>query len=237
MNISFLNTPEHALLSYQQNGFFLEENIFSHEECDELIKAGMSLSNVKQGDFRPRIQPHRENPLFLDVMKNPKLIRIMSYLIQAPIVGLQTEFFYGVPGVKGFANHQDNFYVEAPEECFASAWIALVDVDSNMGCLTGFPGSHREGRLNVKKINSSIIKNQDPNANREETIVPKIYSEVLITVPKGAVVFLHSHFVHGSRANVSSKNRYSLLCTYLTKDAVFRPGQYAKREPIDISNE
>lgn len=234
MNISFLNSPSDALSSYHQNGYFVEHNVFTHSECDELIKAGMELSNVKKKDFRPRIQPHRENSIFLNVLKDKRLTEIMSKLIKAPIVGLQTEFFYGVPGVTGFANHQDNFFVEAPDGCFASAWIALVDVKSDMGCLHGFPGSQKEGRLNVQKIDASNIKNQDPNANREESIVPESYNKVLITAPKGSVVFLHSQFVHGSGVNDSLKNRYALLCTYLTKGANFRPGQYAQRECIEI---
>ena len=234
MNISFLNSPGDALSSYRQNGYFVEENVFTHSECDELVKAGMGLSNVREGDLRPRMQPHRENSKFLDALRNPKLTQIMSKLIKIPIVGLQTEFFYGVPGTKGFANHQDNFFVEAPAECFASAWIALVDVESDMGCLTGFPGSQKEGRLNVQKKTSSNVENQDPNANREETMVPENYSEVSITVPKGAVVLIHSQFVHGSRQNTSSKNRYSLLCTYITKGSNFRAGNYAVRQEINL---
>jgi ectoine hydroxylase-related dioxygenase (phytanoyl-CoA dioxygenase family) len=235
MKTSTISFTNEALSGYKREGYFVQNNVFSNAECNELIKAGMELSNVDKKDFRPRIQPHRENTIFLDALKNPNLTAIMSKLIKAPIVGLQTQFFYGVPGVKGFASHQDNYFVEAPDHSFASAWIALVDVDSDMGCLYGFPGSHKEGRLSIRKIASSNIGNQDPNANNEEAIVPEIYKRVLIPALKGSVVFLHSQFVHGSETNISPNYRYSLLCTYLSKGASFRAGQYAKRECIELS--
>ncbi len=55
MRISFLNSLSDALSSYHQIRYFVEENVFTCDECDELIKAGMELSNVKKQDFRPRI--------------------------------------------------------------------------------------------------------------------------------------------------------------------------------------
>lgn len=234
MKYSFASHPEEALATYHKNGYFVEESVFTSPECGEFVEAGMQLPGVKAGDFSPAMQPHRDNPVFLKAMRHRRVVGPIARLVSGNPVGLQTEFFYGKSGVKGFAKHQDNFFVEADAEAFASAWIALVDVGPENGGLTGYPGSHKEGRLPVRKIEVGFVEGQDPNANNEESIVPPAYKMVDIPVSKGSIVFLHAHFVHASRVNQTGSHRFALLCTYLREGAKFRAGRYAQREPIAI---
>jgi|SRR6267143_1666001 len=234
MKLSFRSDPERALARYREDGYFIEESVLGPEECDELINAGMELSGVRSSDFRPAMQPHRQNPVFLKALRNTGVVSTITRLVGGKPVGLQTEFFYGKPGVKGFANHQDNFFVEAHSDAFASAWIPLTDVSPENGGLIGYPGSHQEGRLPVRKIEAGNVAEQDPNANNEESMLPPGYSPIDIYAKKGSVVFLHSHFVHGSRANRTQNYRFVLLCTYLREGTPFRSGRYAQREPIAV---
>lgn len=234
MRLSFKTDPKRALESYRENGYFIEEGVLSSRDCEELIKAGMDLPGVKAGDYRPAMQPHRQNPGFLKGMCNPEVVRTIEQLVGGKAVGLQTEFFYGKPGVKGFSNHQDNFFVEAEADTFASAWIALVDVGPKNGGLIGYPRSHKAGRLPVRKVAVGTVEGQDPNANNEESVVPSQYKQVDLIVPKGSAVFIHSQFVHGSRMNQTKDYRFVLLCTYIRQGAGFRAGRYAQREPIAL---
>jgi ectoine hydroxylase-related dioxygenase (phytanoyl-CoA dioxygenase family) len=234
MTLSFRSDPEAALERYREDGYFIEEAVLRPEECDELIKAGMGLPGAKFGDYKPAMQPHRQNPAFLKALRHTGVVSTIARLVGGKPVGLQTEFFYGKPGVKGFANHQDNFFVEAHPDAFASAWIPLADVGPENGGLIGYPGSHKEGRLPVRKIEAGKVAEQDPNANNEESILPPDYSPIDLYAKKGSVVFLHSHFVHGSRPNRTQNYRYVLLCTYLREGTPFRSGRYAQREPIAL---
>lgn len=234
MSISFRSNPDAALACYRRDGYFIEEQVFTASECEDLIRAGMELPGVKLGNYRPAMHPHRENPLFLDVMRDRRIVDTMRLLVGGQPNGLQTEFFYGKPGVKGFANHQDNFFVEAPGEAFASAWIALVDVGPENGGLIGYPGSHKEGRLPVRDLNVGIVAGQDPNANNEESVLPGGYEPVDLIVPRGSIAYLHSYFVHGSHTNQTSGLRFALLCTYIRQGEKFRPGQYARREAVPV---
>ena len=234
MHPSFKSQPDGALAKFHETGYFIEPLVFSAAECDQIIKAGMELPGIKSGDRRPAMHPHRQSAIFLGVLRDARIVNIMRLLLGGKPNGLQTEFFYGTPGVKGFSKHQDNFFVEAPADAFASAWIALVDVTPQKGCLVGYPGSHNEGRLPVHKLELGPIAGQDPNANNEESVLPAGYQELDLPVAKGSIVFLHSHFVHGSRANVTNDFRYALLCTYIREGSHFRPGQYAKREAVAL---
>ncbi len=234
MKVSFSKHAEAALHWYGENGYFIEEDTLPHDLCDRLVVAGRNLSQVQAGDYRPAMQPHRTDPVFLQAMKYPVIVQTVERLVGGPPCGLQTEFFYAQPGVRGFAGHQDNFFVEAEENSFASVWIALTDVSAENGGLYGYPGSHREGRLPVRRLHLGQVEGQDPNANNEETVLPEKYERVDIAARKGSVVYLHAHFVHGSYANRSGDFRYALLCTYVRKGASFRPGRYAQREAVDL---
>jgi phytanoyl-CoA hydroxylase len=234
MSLSFRKNPQAALSSYQANGYFVEDALFRPEECDELIEHGRRLPGAVAGEYRPVMQPHRQDPFFLNALRDRRIIEIMTQLVGGRPSGIQTEFFFGKPGIRGFSKHQDNFFVEAPTDAFASAWIALVDVPREKGALTGFPGSHKEGKLPVRKLELGPAEGQDPNANNEETELPPQYKGLDLSVAKGSVVFLHSYFVHSSRANETADFRYVLLCTYVREGVPFRAGNYAKREAIAV---
>jgi len=231
---SFLTAPEKALEDYYELGYHIEPDLFTHEECDHLIAASLELEEAKKGLFRPCMMPHRQNPIYIEAMKKPLLVQIISSLVSGRAVGLQSEFFYCKPGTRGFSLHQDNFYVEAEYGIFASAWLALTDTYLEKGGLIVYPESHKEGQLPTRKLQLAPDTAQDPNANNEEVIVPPSYMPYHAAVPKGAALFIHGHLVHGSNPNITDDWRYVLLMTYIKSGENFRPGRYAKREEVSL---
>jgi len=234
---SFFTAPEKALEDYLTLGYHIEANLFSDEECEQLIKASHELANAKQGIYRPCMMPHRQNDIFTKAMKKSGIVQIISSLVGGEAVGLQSEFFYGKPGTRGFSLHQDNFYVEAKYGVFASSWAALTDTYLEKGGLIVYPQSHKAGALPVRKLNMAEDATQDPNANNEETVVPPQYTAINAAVPKGAALFIHGHLVHGSNPNLTDEWRYVLLTTYIKSGEHFRPGKYAKREEVRLDQD
>lgn len=233
--LSFFTDPEAALAAYHELGYHIEENVFSNEECQKLIEAARELDSAKSGTYRPQMMPHRQNPLYLEAMRHPKIRHIMNKLVDGKAMGLQTEFFYCKPGTRGFSLHQDNFFVQAPFGVFASSWIALTDTYLEKGGLIVYPKSHKEGMLPVRKLNLEKDIKQDPNANNEETIVPPQYALMNASVPKGAALFIHGHLVHGSNPNKTEEWRYVMLNTYIRDGEPFRAGNYAQREMVELA--
>ncbi len=231
---SILSDRKTALEHYQENGFHIEYNALTAQECDALIAAGKDLENAKNGTFRPQMMPHRSDPRFLQALKIPKIKNIIEMLVGGTPAGLQTEFFFCKPGTRGFSMHQDNFYVEAPYGVFASAWIALTDTYKEKGGLIVYPGTHKEGQLATRKLSLPPDAGQDPNANNEETIIPEKYKPIYPSVPKGAALFIHGHLVHSSGANTTSEFRYVLLNTYIRAGEPFRPGRHAQRAEVAL---
>lgn len=225
---------DNLLTQYETEGYAIQPGVFTHAECEKLIAEGKGLAEFRQGITKPAMMPHRENPAFLEALKNPKIVRMMEQMVGGEVSGLQTEFFYCKPGTRGFSMHQDNFFVQAPFGVFASAWVALTDTHREKGGLIAYPGSHKEGLLPVQKISVERDPGQDPNANNEETVIPPQYQPLNAVVPKGATFYIHGHLVHGSNPNLTDEWRYVLLMTYIRKGEPFRPGKYAAREEINV---
>ena len=236
-DVRFAEDPEQALRLYNERGYHIEPDVFSPDECTRLIAAGKELAAKGDGNFRPLMSPHRDDVLFLRTMADKRLTTIMQSFCGGAVYGLQSELFFGCPGTPGFAPHQDNFFVEAPDNAFASAWTALVDVSPANGGLVIYPGSHRHGVLPVEKLSGPASPNQDPNAVAQRCILPEGHAEgVDLYLTRGSVIFLHSLVVHSSHDNRSDTWRHALLNTYIRQGASFRAGNYARRSPIDLSS-
>lgn len=230
----FRDDPGAALQSYFTLGYHIEANVWTPLECKALIRAAQNFPGVEAGAAAPLMQPHRQDELFLYAIRNSKIVQIMESLVSGRVSGLQSEFFFSGPGTPGFTKHQDNRAVEAEPDSFASAWSAMVDITPDMGGLIGYPGTHRESLLATAKTGREPNVSQDTNAYGEEAILPAGYDPLHLVVPIGAVVFMHSHFVHASHQNRSSKFRYALLLTYIRSGTRFRPGFTAKRAEVDV---
>lgn len=233
---SFYVDEKAAVDAFKTNGFHAEYQFIDDKACDELIAASKTLANAQNGEYRPTLNPHLENTSFLKVMRDPKVINLIEKLIGGRVSGLQTQFFFGKPGTKGFSIHQDNFFVEAkPADAFVSTWLALSDVNKENGTIYAFPGAHKEGLLPVRKLSGVAGAGQEYNASNEETIVPEKYPPVTIEVPRGTLVFLHSLLPHGSFDNTSKDSwRYVMLNNYIKQNTPFRPGNSAKRKEIPV---
>ncbi len=221
---------------YEENGFAIVQDMWAAQECDSIVEMAKSFPGRPADDFRPLMQPQRSTASFLSPIRNKRVAALVETFLGGTASGLQIEFFFGAPGTKGFARHQDNFYVEAGSQAFLSIWSAMTEVTPQMGGLIVYPGSHKFGRLPTQALVGGSGPNQDPNANNEEAVLPASLDQngIQVSVPKGAVVVLHADVVHSSLTNQSDRFRYALLCTYLRKGTPFRAGRSAKREEIDL---
>jgi phytanoyl-CoA hydroxylase len=221
--------------SYYEHGFFIQPGVFTPERCTALIEAAEALATARGDDRKSAMNPHRDADIFFQTLADPAILAPVSALVGGEPTGLQTQFYYNDPGTKGFTPHQDNYFVEAPPDAFVSAWIALVDVDRENGGLMVWPGTNRLAALPIDAADDpepGVL--QHANARREASRVPAGYEPVDVVMPQGSVVFMDGWLVHASHTNVSRRQRYALLCTYLRKGAPFRPGNHAKRTAIDL---
>jgi ectoine hydroxylase-related dioxygenase (phytanoyl-CoA dioxygenase family) len=230
---SFATDPERAYAIYAEQGYFCEPGLFSATECERIIAASGDLPTAHDGSLVPTMNVHKRGGVFVAAMANPAVLGIMDRLVHGKANGLHSQFYFTPPHRAGLGTHQDNYFVEAPADAFASAWIPLVDIGPENGGLYVFAGSHREGPLPVRTVGA---EGQDRRqAVYEETVVPARYRPVDVQVARGSAVLLHGYVVHGSHQNRSGANRYVLLNTYIRSKEHFRPGNTAKREEFELA--
>jgi ectoine hydroxylase-related dioxygenase (phytanoyl-CoA dioxygenase family) len=233
---TFAENPEAALAYYFEMGYHVEPNVWSPAELEELRMASERQPSWLNGTYAPAMHAHRTDPVILAGLKHPKIVRIMEMILKGKVSGIQTEFFYGRPGTVGFARHQDNHYVDAKPDAFASAWSPLIDISPQVGGLILWPGTHKEPILPVEQIPAIVQPGQDVNAHRQQVVLPpeKNYQPVDLHCKAGSVAFLHGHNVHSSHTNNSNQFRRVLLSTYIRKGESFRAGNTAKRVEVDL---
>lgn len=215
-----------------ENGYQILHNVFSETYCDEIIDLAHKI-NPKE-DFIPIMNIHEYSSKVLELMSNKKIINFIEKIFNGKANGLQTEYFFMPPGTKGFSPHQDNTYVNAEQNSFISAWVALTNVSSFNGGLKIWPKTHKEKQL--KLINNEEIeyKNQDPNARKMKTVIPDKYEMISPKISKGSIIMIDGWLVHASNDNNSPSERNALLCTYIKDGADFRAGNYAKRKSFNL---
>jgi ectoine hydroxylase-related dioxygenase (phytanoyl-CoA dioxygenase family) len=231
MAVTFATTPELAYQHYQRDGYFIEPDVLTAAECDAVIAAAERLPTARDGSYAPTMNVHKLDDAFVEVMSHPKVVAVMRRLVHGTPYGLHTQMFFTPPERAGLGVHQDNFFVEANQDAFASAWIPLVDVTPQNGGIYTYPGLHTLGALPVRPAATDGDRRQTVY---EETLVPPDWPRQDVTMRRGSVLYLHGYNVHGSHQNQSSGKRYVILNTYIREGEAFRPGETAKREPFAL---
>ena len=221
---------------YDQDGYVIIPDVFSSKECLDIIQASNDFDGAQSGEYLPEFQPHLNYPIIEKTINHPILVPFMEKILGGKISVIQTQFFHGRPGTKGFKKHQDNSYVQALPDCFGSAWIPLVDVSQKNGTLRVFSRTHTLPILPIQEVPDPDAFGQDFNGVSHELIMPESgdYPPVEVAVKGGSAVILHGHTVHDSFDNLSDDFRKVLLITFLRRGTPFRPGNQAKRKEFEV---
>lgn len=229
----FKNNETLAQNFFLENGFHIEENIFNEDECNNLVKISKGFENSINKSFIPEQQIHQKNPHLLNMMSNKKIKNIINKFASngKEMFGIQSTFFYGVPGTSGASNHQDGLWVQPQDsEGFISAWTPLVDLnEKDMGNLFVYSKSHLNGSLKIIEKKDLVVNYQNQGLVKYESVLKDDLVKQTLTIKKGSTVFLHSNVVHGSVSNDSNINRNVILFTYIRDGLDFREGFEAKR--------
>lgn len=220
--------PPGQVRLYGEDGYLVVPSLFTEEECQQILDRAAELHLRKNipgcfqavsesdagGDplkvFPRMMHPHRFDPLCLHFLKHPRVVDVLEQLLGGPAIGCQTMIYWKPPGAKGQAFHQDDFYLRTrPGSCIA-AWAALEPMDEENGCLSIFPGSHRESILEMKPTDTS------QSFTAHAVIPPPQYQQMPVSMKAGEVLFFHGQLIHGSMPNRSpSRFRRSFICHYI----------------------
>jgi len=122
---------------------------------------------------------------------------------------------YKEPGGRETEAHQDHAYWPIAEDDTITAWIPLMSVDDETGCMGYVPGSHRADLAYVDIFRS-------PGAGHE-LMARQTAEPVFVPCEPGDVIFHSGRTVHLAKPNRSTRMRRAYTAIYF-KDGCTRGG-------------
>lgn len=226
---------ERDVALYREQGYLLVEHVLDAATLTKIrgaiaglvAKAAGVKSHNDVYDLEPthtpenprvrRIKtPHKVDPFFLEVVRQPKMTSILKALlgkdirlhgsklnVKAPKYGSPVEW------------HQDwAFYPHTNDDILAIG-VMLDDVELENGPLLVLPGTHRIDKVWNHHLDGRFCGAMDPTATPDLD-----YSKAVPCIGKaGSCSFHHVRLVHGSAQNTSDKPRQLLLYECTAADA------------------
>lgn len=223
-------------------------NLLTEEEVDkyleelEIIRLERQSNDSENewGEYDPFMQVHEKSDLFGDLMKHPKVIEAVEFLLESQVFAVQTWAYFKPSGQLGRDQHQNIFYTEVPDNHIVNISLALDNHDPENGSVWYYEGTHRLGRLPIE-VDEDRTKTNPKNWRNERgkpCVMPYGHSFPKIDgyLRKGQVAFIHSNVVHGSEENKSNRFRRAFLCGYVKGGTDFTSGNHMKRKPINVGS-
>lgn len=211
---------------YREQGFLPTRGVFNADEVAQLRELFVAESerqrqkdlggNYGRAVFTQQVNLWLGNRDLLDLAMHPNMRSIATRLAGVPLRlwhdhllvkkannGVATEFHQDQP----YWPHQDS-------EQALSAWVALVDVPVERGCMSYIPGSFRQTGLQAQNL-------MDARSLFEKS--PELEWAPFVTVPvkAGDVVWHHARTAHRANANATDTDRVVVSVIYMPRSTRF----------------
>lgn len=207
------------LKQFEEEGYFIVENLFSAEEMDELtaqVDRYVEEHNAKiagKGEGESGISRANEITFTALLVKRSEYFqrfcaqqRLVDLTV--PILGGDVSLYwdqavYKRPETaKDFPWHQDNGYGLVLSEEYVTCWLAMEDATVENGCIWVKPRTHKDGI--VEHVNTPIgwqcYFGDDPG--------------IPVELKKGSMVVFSSLLFHRSGPNLSDRVRKGYILQY-----------------------
>ena len=227
-------TPE-AIGLYRTNGFVHVSGILSPDEAEQFRQAALAVAQRKKS-----LTPDRK--VFTQLVNAWQDDETMKTLTRHPNVGAVAERLAGVPlrlwhdqilikephNAVATEFHQDQpFWPHGNSTHPISAWIALVDVPVERGCMTFLPGSQARVDLPAQNLG---------DANSLFTLAPDFIWDQRITVPlkAGDCTFHHGRCAHMATPNFTDDPRVAHVIIFMDRDTTYSGARHVVTDPLNL---
>ena len=249
------------LQQFGENGFVKGACVLSDAQADQLCAEVLRVIDDKTNEIARESEPvsvrnltgDSENPVWQIVniwegspafeslvVSNPTLLEEVAQIMRSEMQAREIRLFHDQiqykPAQKGGVNmwHQDSplWPILTPKTVQLTAWIALDNADTDNGCMSMVPGSHRWGDQ-MKMLHQF---GKDFEAMPQEWDGHEL-NEVDCPVERGAVHFHHALTWHGSRANLSGRPRRAVALHFMTQAALYQAaGEHLMKPLVEVGD-
>jgi ectoine hydroxylase-related dioxygenase (phytanoyl-CoA dioxygenase family) len=196
---------------FEANGYLVIEDALTPEQlaaargkCNEAEaswRADAGLPGVRRWDLEQVAGIMEYDPLFVDMIENPRVFPIVRDLLGADIRLLDHDYFITPPGAKIHRGwHYDEFFpkVHHPRSTLMlKVFYVIEDIPWDGGATVLLPGSHR-------------FDEKPPNSDDPEDLP----GAVRMNLPAGAAYLMAGRVWHSAGNNLSDRPRKLLIYTY-----------------------
>ena len=226
-----------TISSYRENGFVHITGIISPEEAEQFRRAAL--------DLVPRVKSLTQGShaaIFTQLVNMWQLDDTIKQLTLHPNVGAVTERLAGVPLrlwhdhilIKQPHNnaatefHQDQpYWPHADCRHALSAWIALVDVPVERGCMTFLPGLQHRTDLRAQNLADEHDLLQ---------LCPEFvwYPRVTLPLKAGDCTFHHARTAHMATPNLTDEPRVAHIVIFMDADTTYTGSRHVVTDPLGL---
>ena len=210
-----MQTTAVDLERFRAEGWFVVEDVFSGDECEEI------LGHVEQAALDIALGERDDGPLSYRPMMHltsPDLQAVASDArwgpIVMPLLGDDVRLYWEQAVAKPpqarteLPWHQDNGYTPTIPEEYVTCWLALDDADEQNGCIWVLPGSHLQGTLDHHDGSGPFRVGYDGGDDG-----------VPVPIRRGSVLVFSSLIMHRSGPNVTDRPRRAWILQYCVAEA------------------
>jgi ectoine hydroxylase-related dioxygenase (phytanoyl-CoA dioxygenase family) len=227
---------EDQVEAYRRDGFVHVPGAISRTDAERFRVAALAAQdrvadNHQGATFTQLLQLWRQDDTLRELTLHPDLAGIAQRLAGIPLRLWHDQLLIKPPH-NGAATefHQDQpYWPHGGSRHALSAWVALVDVPVERGCMTFIPGSHRLHGLRPQDLTDSADLFR---------VAPELVWDKRVTIPlrAGDCTFHNAYLAHTATPNLTDDPRIAHVVIYVDADLTYLddPG-HPVTDPLDLT--
>jgi phytanoyl-CoA hydroxylase len=222
--------------SYRHNGFVQLRGVLTPAEvarysaaAREIYEHGRAL-NASDPTFKQVVNVWQDDPVLRDLTFHAGLAAAATELAGIPLRLWHDQLLMKKPHNRAATEyHQDApYWPHAQSRHALSAWVALVDVPLERGCMSFLPG--QQDRHDIRAVDLT------DRTDLFEAAPDLTYSpRVTLPLRAGDVTFHSGYTPHAANPNDTDEVRLAQVVIYVDRDVRFDGRPHVCTDPLDLS--
>ena len=232
---------DETVAAYRRQGFVHVPGVIASEEVAEFRAAAIDLAERLRSKsltaggkaervFLQLVNVWREDETMRRLTLHPNVAAIARRLAGVPLRLWHDQILIKQPRASAPTEfHQDQpFWPHANSTHPLSAWIALVDIPVERGCMTFIPASHARGALAAQDLTDA----QDLMRKS-----PDLVWEPRMTIPlrAGDCTFHHALCAHMATPNLTDEPRIAHVVIYMDATTTYAQQPHPVTDPLGLA--
>ena len=225
------------ITDYRDNGFVRIPQVLTPEEVDRYRDRAAGYLEAHRADrlqqdaiFSQLVNVWQHDPVLRELTLHAGIATVAEQLAGFPLRLWHDQMLVKEPNSNAATHfHQDRpYWPHANDRLPLSAWIALVDVPPERGCMTFLPGTQTHTDLQPQDL-----------SNEEDlfTMAPDLRYSPRVTVPlrAGDCTFHSGYTGHMALPNTTSQARFAHVNIYMDADTTYSGQPHVVTDPLALT--